>query len=151
MARKPPCDQLTDESISLAETLIRDAELTLVEFEEQVEGGFSFTARFVDREYATTLAERFEHFRSDASNVPGSIAWIVVGGMETLGVTPLPKLDELMHTEGRITRRKLRKVLQDHREEMVELKAFYRVERLKIRSKREHQLFQSTRRRLAGS
>jgi hypothetical protein len=147
---RTPVKRLTETSIDKADSLIRDAQVTLSEFEKQIERGFSWWVRFADRDYASTLAERFENYFKSAKNVPGSIAWIVVGGMEQVGKTPLPKLDKLMRSQSKISRRKLRKVLKDRREEIAELQEHYRDERLSLRSKHDFALFLDAQNSISG-
>lgn len=68
---RTPVKRLTETSIDKADSLIRDAQVTLSEFEKQIERGFSWWVRFADRDYASTLAERFENYFKSAKKCAG--------------------------------------------------------------------------------
>lgn len=145
MPPQPSPQKLTENGIDKAESFIRDAKIVLDEFEKLVESGFTWWVRFTDRDYAGTLAGRFENFLDDAKEVPGSTAWFRLG-MDTIWSKELPKLDELLRVQSKVSRRKLRQVVADRRNAVAELEEFYSKERHYIRSRRDYDRFSDARR-----
>jgi len=119
---------------------LRDAEISMAEFEKQLKWHFTLRGRrasFLDRSEASRLAGRFEGYVNQCATVHGSHAWFRLVAAQH---REAPHLDDFMDKCESSRKVNLKWVLKDRKVRLEELREYYAKERAQLIRKQEFQV-----------